>query len=449
MELTALQKYAEEEIRLNPGDFSRMPLTLPTDAKIHTIYLPRNDDNDWTTRYDYRQISYEMPRWTDVTQGHMGNCFALAAIIAIACRDGGPQFIQNMMKDDEGDIYFVGRLWDPQKTKYRYIKARKAICIRTGKGDPASGHNALWVSAIEIMLSCFDGWKFKGGLTYDPSNAAWSRLDGGQEYNVLLCMTGRQPEKHSIPDPVSDDFDLGADLMDFGTFRYGSETFKDFQKGVSTGELSWEVEDPAGKEFLEKHKDDIKVAWQNFLGGQGGRVLRREKFNELFLTPLLLKYQRGNVPASVVSYLWKVSRELSGKRRLARYSTGDEVVYNKINGWCREGKAVAAGTRKILSSKRQYGNAAGGEQMVKGLLGGHAYAVSGCSEREGHKYVRMINPWGYYVRSYEPVTLRPSSLLNYQARSRPPVGVYDHGEFDLHLLDFTKAFESVCAVNFH
>ena len=71
------------------------------------------------------------------------------------------------------------------------------------------------------------------------------------------------------------------------------------------------------------------------------------------------------------------------------------------------GCAVGFGTLKNVGPVEGRGKSAG-EEMSRGIVGGHAYAILGTFEENvmaRRKWVKVSNPWNRYGRSYSDVGL--------------------------------------------
>jgi hypothetical protein len=76
-------------------------------------------------------------------------------------------------------------------------------------------------------------------------------------------------------------------------------------------------------------------------------------------------------------------------------------LYEKIMDGLKAGKYIAAGSKKNIGISQGRGHS-GGESMVDGLAGQHAYSITDVTEMSGRKYLRVANPWGNdFSRDYD------------------------------------------------
>lgn len=82
------------------------------------------------------------------------------------------------------------------------------------------------------------------------------------------------------------------------------------------------------------------------------------------------------------------------------YTKTQNDFFQHLQTSLAQGKYIAVGTPKDIGKSQGTGHS-GGESMVDGLAGRHAYAVLDVVEMNGRKFVRIANPWGNdYSRDY-------------------------------------------------
>jgi hypothetical protein len=412
-----------------------MPLEVPRSARVDSIVSPRAD-SDWWTRFEPSKPLFKdgTADWKHVSQGQIGNCYALAAFISVALRPKGPEWIDGMMIDN-GDGTATGRLYSTDGREC-YIKAKKAICVMKAKAKgPAKethDHADLWVSMLEIFLTCFT-CPDQSTAMYDPANASFKRINGGWGSLVLRQMTGKDVLIESIPDPKKNlQFDSSGNA-----FRSGSQNFEMMQEVIEMGFQGLGI--PPGPEatFLNRHAAQIRQRFQAFLQGRSAKMIRKEHYLQGFVNPLLSAFP--NMPPDVKEMFREGAEGMRGKRGTGVYQQSDLALFDKVKGWCEAGRAVVADTREHIASSATGTGHSAGEEVAKGLVGGHAYAVEKAySSSSGTKYIRMVNPWGSYIRKY--------SAAGGHAVARDEDGSQDsHGRFNLKLADFVKRFHRVSA----
>ncbi len=81
--------------------------------------------------------------------------------------------------------------------------------------------------------------------------------------------------------------------------------------------------------------------------------------------------------------------------RCSSGTDGSGLHSTRRRWWCSNSNAEI--TSKGTTAKGH----SGGEQVAKGLVGGHAYSVLGTKTVDGRLYLVVRNPWGKYGREYD------------------------------------------------
>lgn len=150
----------------------------------------------WWTRYETQKTKSlypnpGSPERGDVCQQYMGNCFFLAAILAMALKKDGAQHIRDHLLDT-GDEWVFGKLYDGGN-KPRLMKARKQYCSQSDDSGKTmrTETSALWVCMLQIFASAMVLHNDDPGkVVYDSKNPSLTRLNDGYADSALKVLTG-------------------------------------------------------------------------------------------------------------------------------------------------------------------------------------------------------------------------------------------------------------------
>ncbi len=145
-----------------------------------------------------------------------------------------------------------------------------------------------------------------------------------------------------------------------------------------------------------------------------------------------------------------------GKRGRGKYTKEEELLYKRITGWISGGMLITVETEEnIVGKKLKSSIGIGGETYVKGLVGGHAYAVKSTKEevlnngKENGKrlFVELVNPWGWYGRQYKWMNLTDEGKGNKKQNKsdvkKALAESTEEGKFYIELSDLVKRFKKI------
>src|SRR5258708_1187850 len=160
-----------------------------------------------STFNSHKKINYPLfgktPELQDVTQQAIGDCWFLAALIAILNAPGGANQIEGMMRlvnGADGDQKVIVRLYDIDKIRH-YFLFDMSIIDQLGKSG--EGHAkitsqiGLWPAILEKALTAFD----KSGKV-ELLNADYSRIDGGNSDRAFRHILGCDVSRIAIVAPA-------------------------------------------------------------------------------------------------------------------------------------------------------------------------------------------------------------------------------------------------------
>ncbi|HEY6338129.1 MAG TPA: hypothetical protein VIW68_06520 [Candidatus Sulfotelmatobacter sp.] len=397
-----------------------MALQVPSGAVVHEVWPTGN--TKWWTKLEPTQTLFPTgsPKVGDVAQGQIGNCFLLAAVLAILNQPGGKTYIENMMKED--GAYVIARLYDGDRAVY--LRAKKMLCVMkqdSGAAQPTAPGSRLWVSMIEIFCSAF---RWAGDPVFDPKNANLARLDSGRTELVLKTLLNCTVKVTRIPDVMEE--------IEYGGNQYRAAINEPAQLILNN--------DPAGAAALATLSAKMRnlfthagptlaASWQLFLAGHRGQVIRSKDFEGWVDANVQRQSVRNEMKATFTGVF-------TGKRGRKDYNLTDQTNFDLIKNAINAHNPTVVNTKKYIARTPGAVGRSAGEQQAKGLVGGHSYAVSSTRDGATGLYLRIINPWGEIVRAY-PFNADGSR----SAQEALNLAGLQSGEFELLLEDYSKRFE--------
>ena len=124
----------------------------------------------------------------DVQQRDIGNCYLMAAIMAVADQD--PEAIRRLITDN-GDGTFDVRLFSPEHGDWLTYRVTQAELQNTTGGSPdlrraGTGDGELWVRVIEAAYA-----QHLDALDNGPLNGTELMTRGGYPIHAMVALTGR------------------------------------------------------------------------------------------------------------------------------------------------------------------------------------------------------------------------------------------------------------------
>ncbi|MGE3177814.1 MAG: C2 family cysteine protease [Vicinamibacterales bacterium] len=104
------------------------------------------------------------------------------------------------------------------------------------------------------------------------------------------------------------------------------------------------------------------------------------------------------------------------------YEDAETSAFQQIQHALQAGRSVVVETRDEITKKRNTGSGhSGGEQVAKGLVGGHAYTVLDCQDLpDGKRVVQIRNPWGSYGTTAQQPAAAGKPVANERYGQQPP-----------------------------
>jgi hypothetical protein len=375
------------------------------------------------------------PGVADVTQENLNDCFLEAALISILNTPLGPQRILDMMCDNSpGAPTVTVRLHDPEHVdQVNYITVSKeALKIQTG---------ALWVKMFQKAYAAMG----RGGppdhgvqvadrpVTWDDTGA----LNGGHSSHVMKAILGSDARYESINNNrfFDDLTGLGTKntLLHDGVFSAGN---------IYDAWSQWFSQGPGLAQWAQcmaDHGIGVQYRYQDIL-----------TFLNDYCDTLQQTADGLTAHQDLLAHITE-NNALPGKRGTGIYDEEQMRIWGIIRGAIDAGQPVCVSTRESVSRGDSNTEGKGGEDMAKGLVGGHAYALLDYEieiliPETGHEryWVELQNPWKEYTRTYKTMSTTEVKKATVSARYFGKLGrAKDDGRFKLPLADLTKRFNKV------
>ncbi len=363
-------------------------LTVPPGATVHTIPEPASNQ---------KMIAGALTRWSstdvpmfmtdeltveDVHQGQIADCWFLAAAAAVIDKPFGTRLIKESMIDC-GDGTCIVRLYDADRNPV-YIRTSRTRSTLLGKkmGVTHTSKTGFWSTALEKAGACFRG-EHREILDFD--NPSLKHTEFGHASDAFRMLLGCEVERRDIP---------SGDLLWSGAAGRALEMYGALFIGWNSTPNKKEVLDyffggRVTQAEWEQKRHIAKGAYAQALHSRNPSMFKHGALSPAIVDGMQ-RYLDQNKP-------W-METEYSGS---GAYSARALELFRTIE--TRLARCpIAFGTRQDIGRTERKGHS-GGESMVKGLVGKHAYAVLGVFSENvmaRRKFVRAANPWGSYGRAY-------------------------------------------------
>jgi hypothetical protein len=386
------------------------------------------------------------PTVDQVRQGSLGDCFFLSAVISIVSRPAvtvevngvqrdisGAEYIERLMKDN-GDgtvtIRFFSHSVNPQDMKKftagtlpKYYRIRKTILERTWSGafrgaSVPQAQGALWVKLLE---KGFGAHLCKGNLTADYLK----QVEGAWGAFALVQLLGS--------DTVNKDIATDTKALPWGGLQDPHLIMIEKFAKQST---------PITDAVLRARMDWVRIAifggvdhaadrWWKFFGNHWSLFRKGGVFRYEDLVKIAEEKDMDlSLKADLFNYI-DAGRLLPGKRGTGKYSAQQLKLFEDVSDALAQKRAVTAGTQQNVGAAVA-GRGAAGEGLVKGLYGGHEYAVIDTRiDAAGLRWIQLRNPHGKTGRAYQQ---QDASLKAVPTEA---------GTFEIELADLSKRFKSL------
>ncbi len=436
------------------------------------------------------------PGLDDIKQGSIGDCYLLAGLGSIVSKD--PGVIKRAILDN-GDGTVTVRLFDNKgdKTKpkfeEKFITFEKSV-LESDDGDHAK--DSTWVQMLEKAYAIHGASKDKSA-SYVELNA------GGASSDVFEAFLGRAGEQKRIPGSIKSFQNVEGSINNsLPFFEVSEQDVAQIKSGLKKSGVSKEVigkilAEFNGKTFADENatKFAINNLWSSIKDDESikGKVTSNDIKGLVSLSkhPDRVKFEAfkesyadlmkgGAVRAEDVEKLMKSSEfkalpaaaqqtfrteskgKFGGKRGTGEYTDDDEAAWKMVEDGLKNEGCIAMGTKDTVGRSQTKEGKSAGEPVSKGMVGKHAYSVTGIHVPEKGddlfvpgstkpvKYVRIRNPWGEgeppgkksagdkHGRTYE-IEINPETGEFIKMTASPT----HKGEFFLELSDLTKRCDTL------
>ena len=364
------------------------------------------------------------PKLSDIAQGTIADCAFLSALIAILHRPSGMQFIQNMMVEDPMKGVVTVRLYEAGKPIY--LQTPKCRVKNVAANKRVSERSVCWPDVLEVCASIFSMKAALNAPTRTPQ-ATLENLNLAIPAHTLSVLTGAKVVSREIADErpldVNKNFGYGMLLAVFDRSKAPDQTYRDDCVNQAFGN-----ENNAWNTWAGQHSD----VWESYI--------RQHRSNDTVGVTVKTNIFEGllpQVPANFHAGLRELDRQnrfVQGHRMEAKFTQSQDDYFARITNAIQDSFPMVLVTR---SSVGRAGSTTSplGEDMYLGILGGHCYGVerTRVSPTSGMKFVDITNPWGKYVRGYDPGTGKPVPVTEGGPRGA--------GRFSVTLHELLKKFE--------
>jgi Calpain family cysteine protease len=397
-----------------------MPLVVPKGAKLIPVKPKASTRLSWSPTN--LPLFAGQPQVNDTKQGGIADCFILASLIAILSKKTGPGVIDDMMKEENGTV--IVRLYGEGNGKlgWLYFEVQKGV-VQSGNAPPH--RSCCWVDVLEAALSVFPMKALNHSDQVGPADL--DNLDNGQPEYALFHLLGKEAKTDQIIGPK---FDASASVEVQN--RHAGIAFVNLildpaecLKEKQAIENMFGSPQLAGEymNWITINTQQMKVKWKTFVTQKKyEHVVTVNTVKQTKIIPIsirqhnFLQFVDQNFDSKFAPAVKKFAEEaygtpgqtlFHGRRKDALvYSVNEDQLFDNLKNCLNQKWPVVATSNEWVGTPTGQGMS-GGEDMAKGILGGHAYAVTGLKlakvkvSGKVTKLVGLVNPWGWYVRVYQ------------------------------------------------
>jgi hypothetical protein len=424
-----------------------MSLVVPSGQAITTLNPVRSSRLTWVPRPV--PLFDGPPSIAQTQQGTIADCFILASLIAILVKTGGAAEIQNMMKEDGSDaiVRLFKRPGEPV-----YFKVAKGVIH--ADDARASNRTCCWVDVLEACLSVF---RMKAqNNSPDVGAPLLENLDNGQAQYALEHLLGATSSNDQVIGPK---VDPGAptDVQ----ARHAGIAFVNLilDPAAVAGErdavrqmLGGDAALTAYEGWLRRDGARVKGLWSSYIATRKythtvivdnvshDRVvpisIRQDGFEQFVNQNFPAQFAGGIVAFARDAYLAGMGQSLFPQRRKqGGLSVNEANLFTTISDLLTKGYPVVAASNSWVGRSEGQGFS-GGEDMARGIVGGHCYAVAFAFLAGQERMVKLVNPWRKYVRV-------PGASATAKPTASNPATDKSLGIMDLPIRTVAKHFEYV------
>lgn len=441
------------------------------------------------------------PSMNDIHQRGLGDCYLQGAISSLVMNN--PEALKDGMCDNrdgtvtvrfyktrdelsDQDVASLGKRREelPDRVPV-FVTVTKEVPVQKITGSDSYSGECLWMQLLEKAYAASGLHKQKKAKpenadTKTDDRSSFEDIAGGLSGKFLERFTGRKKEAIYTAHPGGDhlkevfprlkkkncnnesdnselrfmnrQFNAGLAIGSSITLSKACEIFQTFW-AKNHGVLCREKDKNSGKEvetyrccspiYIEDFEElsakpdawlnevqtdsDVQVIAQFNLTENG---LQQEEVAEIIGTEFLTMLLRDIADGDLTTYQY---RPWSG-----RYTDNAVQTYDKIKKALDQNIPVNIGTRQFLPEGVQ-ATGKNGEAEQNGITECHAYSVVGVTQKDGHRLIRLRNPWGSGEMAYRKIT-KPDGTTKYQSYR---VESKTEGIFDMELNDFMSKIQNI------
>jgi len=425
-----------------------MTLIVPQGAKITPLAPIASSRLGWQER---SALLFAGPPTVEQTQqGTIADCFILASLIAILSKPNGATAITNMMKEDGTDV--IVRLYSDPGAAH-FFRVPKGVILSEKR--KATSRNCCWVDVLEACLSVF---RMKAANNNpQPGPPLLENLDGGQAASALQHLLGVEGTNDQVISPKVDPSAPTAVQARHAGIAFVNLILDPVAVSASEADITGMFGgNPAMfrgyQAWLKLQGSIVKGAWTSYISTQKykhtvvvdtvkeDRVIpisiRMDGFEQFVMSHFPKVYATPIVQFAQNAYLMNTGETLFPRRRSdGGVSVNEQSLFKVISDCLKEGWPVVASSNGWVGKPEGTGFS-GGEDMAKGIVGGHCYAVTEAFLSGSRRMVKLVNPWRKYARvmvqtggTTKPTATDPSADTSLGVMALPVRTVSKHFEF--------------------
>ena len=390
------------------------------------------------------------PTVDDIEQRLLGDCYLQAALISMVQQD--PQAIKRCMRDNGNGtvtVRFFKKDAPEQPLIPKYVTVTKTVPKSLGM-DTFSANN-LWVQMIEKAYVA--SGLHKNTARPVDTQRTYSEIEGGQSHLFLTTLTGKEHTRRDLPQATIDNVSDFLPSANFQNQLTQDENIDVKAKILSFhGILDYYIRDLCFKQTPSEYIADSKhvsiediecILEHTFSENTWIPKDCKTMFDSLQVTKEFLSDYKRRLINLLENYESDTGLQLEHAGIMEQngqgvYSKSMLTLYDDIQDALKKGSTLCCGTRKLSDNQ----SGLNGESEANGMVGGHAYTILGCEEHDGHKFIRMRNPWNTGVKEYVKIT-EPDGTVHFTSSKRKNLFSKDTGTFLLDLADFKNTVDTL------
>lgn len=340
-----------------------------------------------------------------IKQGGIGDCYLIASMYSLAVQN--PKAISDMMKDN-GDSVTV-KFHDPVKNKDVFVTVEKSTLNTTQHAK-----DTMWVQMMEKAYATYkgsyeaigDGGKVQDVLTEFSGKPSTVKNFEPETISSLMDTKIKRYDTSKIDEAKNKARELGvpedkiAELDKISTFSTLAEVGNILKNDMGVKDLakSRQITSILKSDYFEilPFTDKLTKAEKDPLYSKS---ITKEELTKVF-SDLKVKYKESPDDLKAIDKLESLIgdnfqssvKAIDGSSRV-KYSEQQNQFFDSIKDGLSKKQYVGLGTQEKIGDPSRRGHS-GGEGIVDGLAGQHAYSVLDVTEMDGRKFVKIANPWG-------------------------------------------------------